>query len=168
MILRPGGFSLAEVLVAAALLTSGLAGITAMLQLSAYGARVGRQLSAAVFLAEERAEQVRGTTWAVGGDCLGLSPSLGLPPRTSTCPEIAGDVISFPDEGIGDLPAPFERFTRTVRVQACTPAGVCPVPTPDLRLVTVTVGYAAASGIGGSGSDATQVITLTGLQAKRL
>jgi len=162
-----GGFTLAEVLVAAVIVTSGLAGITAMLQLSAYSVREGRYRSVAIFLAEERAEQIRGVTWGAGGDCLGVSPSPAMPPVASTCPGAGADHVPFPDERAGTLGAPFEPFTRTVRVQTCASPGTCSVASPDLRLVTIAISYGSTSGIGGSVGGGFQTITLRGLVAKR-
>jgi prepilin-type N-terminal cleavage/methylation domain-containing protein len=157
---RERGFTLTEVLVAAGIVTIGLAGITAMLQLSAASGSEGRHRSAAIFLAEERADQFRGTTWdAAVGDCLGVSPSVALPPATSTCPGAGADHVSFPDERAGTLRAPFELFTRTVRVQPCVSVETCPVASSDLRLVTIAIGY---------GRGGLQTLTLRGLVARRL
>jgi len=156
---RERGFTLTEVLVAAGIVTIGLAGITAMLQLSVASGREGRHRSAAIFLAEERAEQLRGTTWDAAGDCLGVSPSVALPAATSTCPGAGADHVPFPDERAGTLRAPFELFTRTVRVQPCASVDTCPVASSDLRLVTIAIGY---------GRGGLQTLTLRGLIARRL
>lgn len=144
---------------AAAIITVGLGGITAMLQLAAASGREGRQRSVAIFLATERAELLRGTSWNAAGDCLGVSPSMALPPVTSTCPEVGADHVSFPDEGTGALPPPFEAFTRTVRVQPCASRETCPVASPDLRLVTIAIGH---------GPVGLPILTLCELIAKRL
>ena len=159
MILPEKGFTLAEVLVAAAIVTIGLAGVTAMLQLAVASSRDGRQRSAAIFLADERVEQVRGSTWDAAGDCLGVSPSGTLPPLTSTCHEAGADHVSFPDDRAGTLRAPFEEFTRTVRVEPCAGLETCPVASQDLRLVTIAIGHGPAE---------LPILTLRALVAKRL
>jgi hypothetical protein len=157
---RPApGFTLAEVLVAGAIVMVGLAGITAMLQLAAGSSRDGRQRSAAIFLADERAEQVRGTAWNAAGDCLGVSPAATLPPVTSTCPAAGAAHVSFPDERAGALPVPFDAFTRTVRIQPCASPETCPVSCADLRLVTIAIAR---------GDGKQQILTVHGLVAKRL
>ncbi len=159
MIRPEKGFTLAEVLVAAAIVTIGLAGVTAMLQLAVASSRDGRQRSAAIFLADERAEQVRGATWDAGGDCLGVSSSVALPPVTSTCHEAGADHVPFPDDRAGTLRAPFEEFTRTVRVQPCASLETCPVASHDLRLITITIGHGPAE---------LPILTLRALVARRL
>ncbi len=143
-----GGFTLVEVLVAAAVIAVGFAGLAGMLALSSYGVREGRYRSVAVGLAAERVEQIAAARWDASGDCLGLSPSSALPPVTTGCPGRGTGYAPFPDEVAGSLPPPFEHFARAVRVQSCA-AAACPVVTPDLRLVTVVVSYAATSALGG-------------------
>jgi prepilin-type N-terminal cleavage/methylation domain-containing protein len=159
MIRPERGFTLAEVLVAAAIVTTGLAGVTAMLQLAVASSRDGRQRSAAIFLADERAEQVRGSTWNAAADCLGVSPSGALPPVTSTCHQAGADHVSFPDDRTGALRAPFEEFTRTVRVEPCASLETCPAASLDLRLVTIAIGH---------GPSELPILTLRALVAKRL
>lgn len=155
----PRGFTLAEVLVAITIVTVGLGGITAMLQLAAASRGEGSHRTVAIFLADERAEHLRGVIWNAADDCLGVSPSVALPPVTSTCPEAGVDHVSFPDEDAGALRAPFETFTRIVRVQACASLATCPVVSPDLRLVSIAIGR---------GPLDLQILTLRGLIAKRL
>ncbi|MGH7332955.1 MAG: type IV pilus modification PilV family protein [Candidatus Rokuibacteriota bacterium] len=156
---REWGFTLAEVLVAATIVTIGLAGIASMLQLAATSSREGRHRSAATFLANERVEQLHGTTWDTAADCLGVSPSASLPPVTSMCSEASADPVSFPDERAGTLRVPFEAFSRTVRVQPCASLETCPVASHDLRLVTIAIGH---------GQGGVPILTLRGLVAKRL
>ena len=168
---RPGrlaeqGFTLVEVLVASAIIAVGLAGLTGMLALSSYAAREGRYRSVAVALADERAEQIRAARWDATGDCLGLSPSPATPPLTDECPGQGGGFSPFPDERAGDLPSPFEQFARVARVLPCA-AGVCPLASGDLRLVTVTVSYTPTSGVGANASGADQALTVSHLVGRR-
>jgi prepilin-type N-terminal cleavage/methylation domain-containing protein len=135
---REHGFSLVELLVASTVVAVGFAGLSGMLALSSYAVREGRYRSAAVFLADERAEMVRAARWDGTSDCLGLSASAAAPPVTGDCPGQGTGFVPFPDEPAGTLPPPFEQFSREARVLACI-AAVCPIASADLRLVTVTV-----------------------------
>jgi prepilin-type N-terminal cleavage/methylation domain-containing protein len=165
------GFTLVEFLVAAAIISVGLLGVVIVVPVAGYNVREGKQLSQATFLAEERIEQIRRATWMLTAsgdvhDCIGVSSSATVPPTTSACP--AGTVVTFPDEGLGALPAPFEQYSRSVRVISCHSIGACPVRTDDARLVTVTVRYIPISGVGGNVSRTTKPVVLSGLVAKNL
>jgi prepilin-type N-terminal cleavage/methylation domain-containing protein len=160
------GFSLIEVLVASAVIAVGFAGLTSMLALSSYAVREGRHRSVAVALADERAEQIRAARWDASGDCLGLSPSPASAPVTDGCPGRGASFSPFPDERAGSLPAPFESFAREVRVLACA-AGLCPLASDDLRLVSIAVSYPPTSGWGGRTSAAEQVVLVTHLVGRQ-
>lgn len=166
MTTRQRGFSLVEVLVASTIIAVGFSGLTGMLALSSYAAREGRYRSVAVALADERAEQIRAVRWDATDDCLGLSASLASPPVTDGCPGQAQAFQPFPDERAGDLPSPFEQFARVARVLRCT-AGVCPIASDDLRLVSVAVSYPPTSGVGGNASGADQVVTISYMVGRR-
>jgi prepilin-type N-terminal cleavage/methylation domain-containing protein len=161
------GFTIVEVIVASAILTLGLAGVTAMLRLASHGTRDGRHLTMAILLAEERAEQVGAVRWdGAVGDCLGLSSSPALPPVTATCPGTTTAHVAFPDEPAGTLSAPFERFARTVRVHACVAPGMCPASSPELRRVAIAVSYPPLPGAGPA-DGRLQTVTLHGLVSQR-
>jgi prepilin-type N-terminal cleavage/methylation domain-containing protein len=159
---RERGFTLVEVLVASTVIAVGFAGLASMVALSSYAVREGRYRSVAVALADERAEQIRAARWDGTGDCLGLSPAPAFPPVTDECPGRGAGFPPFPDEPVGALPPPFEQFSRAARVLTCT-AGLCPVTSPDLRLVAVTVSYRPTSGLGGNLSGAHQSIMVSRL-----
>jgi prepilin-type N-terminal cleavage/methylation domain-containing protein len=164
---RPLGFTIVEVIVAAAILTVGLAGVTAMLRLAGHGTREGRQLTLAIVLAEERAEQVGAARWdSAVGDCLGLSPSPDRPPITSTCSGAEAGHVPFPDEPAGTLRTPFEQFARTVRVRACEIPESCPAASADLRLAAVAVSYPPVPGTGAP-DGRPRIVTLHSLIARR-
>jgi prepilin-type N-terminal cleavage/methylation domain-containing protein len=165
--LNQRGFSLAEVLVAAAIITVGFAGIVGMQALSAYSVREGRYRSMAVALVDERAEQAWAARWDGTDDCLGLSPSPALPPVTARCSGTGAGHGLFPDESPGTLPPPFEQLGRTVRVQTCATAGTCAIATADLRLVSVTVVYSPTSGLGGNVTGAEQSMVVHRLVGRR-
>lgn len=161
------GFSLAEVLIAAAVLAMGFAGVVGMLALSSYGIREGRYRSMAVVLADERVEQVRAARWDGSEDCLGISPSPVLPPVTSGCSGTGAGYAPFPDEAPGTMPGPFEQFGRAVRIHTCAGTGVCSIATADLRLVTVAVVYSPTSGLGGNVSGIEQSMVVSRLVGRK-
>jgi prepilin-type N-terminal cleavage/methylation domain-containing protein len=167
------GFTLAEVLVASAVVAVGLVGIAVLVPVTSYAIRDGGQLSASTFLAEARLEQVRGAPWSVQAsgevsDCLGLSASADDAPATTDCAGRAGRHVTFADDAPGTLAPPFESHTRTVRITSCEVPGACPVQSPRLRRVTVTVGYVATSGAGGSTTGAHRPVALTSIVAQGL
>jgi hypothetical protein len=156
-----------EVVVAAAVIATGVAGLAGMMALASHGVREGRLRSVAVGLASERVEQLAAARWDRSGDCMGLSASPALPPVTVECPGRGPGYAPFPDEPTGTLPAPFEPFARMVRVQSCAAAGVCPVASSDLRLVTVVVAYPATSAQGGGPSGIRQSVEVSRLVGRK-
>lgn len=164
---RRRGFTLVEVLIAAAVIAVGFAGLAGMLALSSYGVREGRHRSVAVGLADERAEQLAAARWDGSGDCLGLSPSSALPPVTAECPGHGAGYAPFPDELAGTLPPPFEAFARAVRVQSCAAAGACPVGSSELRLITAVVSYTPTSALGGALPGVHQSVAVSRLVGRK-
>ena len=57
------GMTIAEVLIASAIIATGLVALSAAIPLASYGLQEGNQLSTATFLATERMEQVRNASW---------------------------------------------------------------------------------------------------------
>jgi prepilin-type N-terminal cleavage/methylation domain-containing protein len=88
------GMTLAEVIIAVAIIGVGLVALSSAIPLGAYGVQEGNQLSTATFLANQRMEQVRNALWpdrASGKDRLGLSAS-------STAAPVGTDGVTFADE----------------------------------------------------------------------
>jgi prepilin-type N-terminal cleavage/methylation domain-containing protein len=150
------GLTLAEILVALAILGLGLVGLAVVIPVSSYGVQEGNQLSTATFLAEQMVERTRAVTWTAtpATDCLGVSTANAAPvPTGATCNGAAG--TQFPDEPfVSGYPA----YSRTVRVADCAAAPCAGVTNAGLRLVTVTVTYRGLSAAGAAASDNTVAI----------
>src|SRR5712692_1169502 len=149
------GMTLAEILVALAIIGIGLVALAAAIPLAGYGIQEGSQLSTATFLANQRLEQVRNATWSAtpAVDILGVSASTTVPPQT-------GATITFPDES--PLAAPYAGYNRTVRVLDCSVgAGCSGIVNATMRQVTVTVTYTPITGVGQAASGTTKSAIVT-------
>ena len=73
-ILNERGLTLAEILVAVAIIGLGLVGLAVVIPVSSYGLQEGNQLSTATFLAEQMIERARSAQWTQNPavDCLGI------------------------------------------------------------------------------------------------
>jgi type II secretory pathway pseudopilin PulG len=157
------GITLAEVLVAAAILALGLAALMSVVPVASYGVQDGNQTSTATFLAQQRLEQVRNATWDAATDCVGLSPNASSPPAPSPAGTCGAIVVTYPDEATLSGFAP---YARTVRITDCGVSPCGAVTNSAMRLVTVSVTYRALSASGSSNSNTT--VILEWLIAQRL
>ena len=143
------GITVAEVLVAAAILGLGLAAVMTVVPVASYGVQDGNQTSTATYLARQRLEQIRNAAWTATTDCVGLSANATSAPAASPAGSCGATVTTFPDEAT--LPG-FGQYARTVRVVDCGVAGnaaVCGnITNAAMRLVTVTVTYRPISAAG--------------------
>jgi type II secretory pathway pseudopilin PulG len=157
------GITVAEVLMAAAILAIGLGALMSVVPVASYGVQDGNQTSTATFLAQQRLEQVRNASWDATSDCVGLSPNATSPPAPSPAATCGATAVTYPDEAT--VPG-FTQYARTVRITDCgvTPCGA--VTSPAMRLVTVTVTYRPLSAAGGSNANTS--VTLEWLVAQRL
>jgi prepilin-type N-terminal cleavage/methylation domain-containing protein len=149
------GMTLAEIIVALAIIGIGLVALAAAIPLAGYGIQEGSQLSTATFLANQRLEQVRNATWSATPvvDNLGVSASTAVPPQR-------GATVTFPDEN--PLAAPYAGYNRTVRVQDCSlGAGCSGIVNATMRQVTVTVTYTPITGVGQAASGTTKSAIVT-------
>ena len=149
------GFTAAELLVASVVIAIALLALLQMIPISAYGIQEGSQQSTAVFLANERMEQVKNARWAAvpPGDTLGVSASATVAP-------VSAAVTTFPDEN--PMAVPYAGYTRRVRISDCNVAPGCGgVQKPDMRQATVTVSYAPMTGVGGPAAGATKSVVVT-------
>lgn len=163
------GLTLMEVLVAAVIIGVGLAGILAIVPISSYGIFEGRHLSTATFLAEQKMEELRASSWqqTPAGDCLGLSAGNGdVAPTSTACirtnptacnPGVTCNVA--PDES----PVPgYSGYNRRVRVVDCGSVvdGCGGVADSRLRRVAVTVTYTPLTGFGVATSPKPVVLSM--------
>jgi Tfp pilus assembly protein PilV len=131
------GFSLAEIIAAAAILTIAVVALFSSMTAGFASVDVGRQQSAGVFLAEQRLEDAR--AFAVS-----TAAGQGLASLTSA---------TFPEEGYGTI-ASAPGFRRIVAVTN-EPGGIV-----GTKLVEVTVFYRTQTESGWGGETSVGVATL--------
>jgi prepilin-type N-terminal cleavage/methylation domain-containing protein len=150
------GFTVAELLAASVVIGIALLALLQTIPISAYGIQEGSQQSTAVFLANERMEQLKNARWTTvpPADTLGVSAS------ATVAPVNAAAVTTFPDEN--PMAAPYAGYRRQVRISDCNVAPGCGgLQKPDMRQVTVTVSYAPMTGVGGPATGATKSAVVT-------
>jgi len=166
---RPGllsnerGITLAEILIAIALLGVGLAALMGVVPVASYGIQDGNQTSTATYLAQQRLEEARAAAWTAASDCVGLSPDAASPPAPSGATCGGATTPTFADEAA--VPG-FTQYARRVRIADCGVTACGLVTHSAMRLVTVTVTYRPISAAGGSTADTS--VTLEWLVAQRL
>jgi len=151
MLTNERGLTLAEILVAVAVIGLGLVGLAVVIPVSSYAVQEGNQLTTATFLAEQMVERARAAAWtgAPAADCLGVSTANAAPvPTGATCG--GATTTQFPDETSAAGVSGYPRYTRIVRVQDCGATPCAGVTDAALRLVTVTVTYTPLTGTGQS------------------
>jgi len=131
------GASLVEVLVSASLLVITVAAVFSSLAYGVNGVESSRESSTAVFLAEQRLEQVR--SFAVS-----TASTQGFANLATS---------SFPAEAYGSLSG-YANYRRTVSVTASAGGNA------DLKLVQVTVAYKPSSTQGFGAETSTTLTTL--------
>jgi len=180
MINNERGFSLTEILVAAALIAIGFVALLRVVPLAAAGLQQGSQQSTATQVAQQRLEQAHAAVWTAvpATDCVGVSAGNAAPvPSGAACTAAisetydAGTNVTFPDES---SVAGFPGYARTTRITDCGAGAGCsgivyaPVPgtgTGAPRLITVTVTY---EGSGSPGATSrTRTVRLEWLVAQR-
>lgn len=136
------GLTLAEILVAVAIIGIGLAGLAVVIPVSSFGVQEGSQLSTATFLAEQRIEQIRNAAWTASpaSDCVGISAGNAAPtiPAGASCGGSAAGTVTFADEA--NL-AGYANYSRQTRITDCGVTACSGITSDTLRLVTVTVQY---------------------------
>src|SRR6202795_2707441 len=157
------GFTVAELLAASVIIGIALLALLQTIPISAYGIQEGSQQSTAVFLANERMEQVKNAQWVAIP--LPRVDTLGVAASATVAPETAG-VTTFPDEN--PMAAPYAGYTRQVRISDCNVAPGCGgLQKPDMRQATITVSYAPMTGVGGTAAGATKSVVVTLIISKK-
>lgn len=166
MLVNDRGLTLAEILVALAIVGVGLVGLLAVVPVATYGVQEGSQLSTATFLAEQGLEQVRNAVWTQVSDkdCLGVGPTAA--PTSTRCdrtPCTIGTLCTtFPDEpSVTGYPT----YSRSVRVIDCGTTACGGVVDANLRLAIVNVSYRPMTATGVAPTPKTVRLSL--LIAKR-
>lgn len=144
------GFTLAEVLIAAVIITLALVALASVVPIAGYAVQDGNQMSTATFLAEQQLEQAKNLPWvgSPANDCLGASASSTAAPTVpaggtcingATTINAGGAITWLADESaVTNFPA----YARTVRITDCSTGGGCVgITDSHMRLVTVTVTY---------------------------
>lgn len=155
MIASERGMTLAEILVAVAIISVGLVGLLVVVPVAAVGVQEGSRMSLATFLAQQRLEQARNAEWTSTTDCLGVSPSPTAAPTPSG--GACASAVTFPDEAKGEING-YPPFWRTTRIIDCGVDDCAGVNDDGLRLVRVTVGYRPLTATGVATYDKTVIL----------
>jgi prepilin-type N-terminal cleavage/methylation domain-containing protein len=135
------GMTVAEILIAVAIIGVGLVALSAAIPLASYGIQEGNQLSTATFLANQRLEQIRNAKWETGPPAF---DNLGVSADDASAPSSAVGT-TFPDEA--PMAAPYANYSRQVRITDCGVAGCSGIADANLRQVTVSVSYRPMTGV---------------------
>ena len=182
MLANERGLTLAEILLAVALIGLGLVGLAVVIPVSSYGVQEGNQLTTATFLAEQMIDRARAAAWTAtpATDCLGVSTGNAEPvptlvvdtsanPPTATIAATCGGAAAtqFPDEA---SITGYTQYSRQVRVtdcftQSCAGVATGVMASHGMRRVGVTVSYRPVSA--GGGSNATKTVYLEWLVSQR-
>ncbi len=146
------GFTLAEVLVAAVIVSLAFVALATIVPISTYAVQEGNQLSTATFLADQKLEQVKNLPWVgtPANDCLGVSASTTAAPTVpagasctlGTTTVAAGGALTWEANESSTAITGFSGYSRNVRITNCgSGSGCAGIVDSLMRLVTVTVTY---------------------------
>ena len=146
------GFTLAELLVAAVIVSLALAALATIVPIATYAVQDGYQLSNATFLADQKLEQLKDVPWksVPANDCVGVSATTTSAPTVpagasctlgATTVSAGGALPWAADESATSI-TNFHGYSRQVRVTNCGAGSGCMgIVDSGMRLVTVTVSY---------------------------
>jgi Tfp pilus assembly major pilin PilA len=152
------GFTLAEVLVCAVVITIAFVGLLTVIPYSAASTQSGNQLSTATFLANQALEGAKSIPWtsAPVNDCLGVSANANAAPTVpagGSCTLGATNVAAggalpwFADESSTAITSPdgvkhFNGYSRNIRITDCGAGAGCNGTVDSaIRLVTTSVTF---------------------------
>lgn len=146
------GFTVAEVMIAAVIITIAFVALATIVPISTYGVQEGNQVSTATFLADQKLEQIKNLPWteSPANDCLGISASSTEAPKVpvgaactmgATTVAAGGTAPGLADESSTAITG-FAGYSRNVRITDCgSGSGCAGITDAAMRLVTVTVTY---------------------------
>ena len=156
----PRGMTVVEALLAVFIVSVGLIALVPVIPLSTTYIQQSSLKTKAVFLAQERLEQVKNTRWTAipAVDNLGGAGSDG-----------SAAIATFPDDGYNTIAQyPFHR--RTVKIRDCGIINGCGTPAvqdSNLRQVTVSVFFRPVMYTGAMNPDAEDGVLVSTLIARR-
>jgi prepilin-type N-terminal cleavage/methylation domain-containing protein len=174
------GLTLIEVVIAVSVVVVGLVALAAVVPLSFGQIGQANFRSTAVFLAQQRLEQVKNGVWSCFPnytDSVGVSNPTSTVPRVTTANcappaplAVTGNtaVTTFADEGYGAI-AGYPLYRRQVRITDCgviACGGV--VLDSGIRQVTATVFFRPQTGVGTINSAGEDVVRVTTFVALRM
>lgn len=165
------GFTVAEVLVAAVIVTLAFIALGRIVPIAGYAVQQGYQASTATFLADQKLELIKALPWVStpANDCLGISASATAAPTVpaaATCTlgattVNAGNALPWEADENTTAITNFNGYSRQVRVTDCgSGAGCTGIVDAGMRLVTVTVRYTPLTGTGVATSPTAYSVSL--------
>ena len=153
------GFTVAEVLVAAVIVSLAFVALATIVPIATYAVQEGYQLSNATFLADQKMEQIKNLPWlsTPANDCLGVSASSTAAPTVPAGQSCAlgathvasGGALTWEADESSTAITNFSGYARQVRVTDCgAGAGCMGIVNSGMRLVAVTVSYTPLTATG--------------------
>jgi len=145
------GFTLAEVLLAAVIITIAFVALLSVIPYSTSAVQGGNQTSTATFLANQKMEEAKNIPWTStpDNDCLGVSAnptSAPTVPAGKSCTLGAVNVASggaltwFADQSSTAITG-FNGYSRTTRITDCGLTACAGITDSGMRVVTVAVTF---------------------------
>jgi Tfp pilus assembly protein PilV len=145
------GFTLAEVMLAAVIITIAFVTLLSVIPYSTSAVQGGNQTSTATFLANQKLEEAKNIPWTStpNNDCLGYSAnatSAPTVPAGKSCTLGAVNVAAggaltwFADQNSTAITG-FNGYSRTVRTTDCGATACAGITDSAMRLVTVAVTF---------------------------
>ena len=143
------GFTLAEVLLAAVIITIAFVALLSVIPYSTSAVQGGNQTSTATFLANQKLEEAKNIPWTStpDNDCLGVGAGAApTVPAGKSCTLGAVNVASggaltwFADQSSTAITG-FNGYSRTTRITDCGVTACAGITDSGMRVVTVAVTF---------------------------